>query len=58
MAQFFDNVTWQKVVLIFGSFILLIAAIALLPDEFQRLVDTIKDMFGVVTRFFRDIGGA
>ena len=40
MSKFFDKVTWPKVVLIFGSFILLIASIVLFPDAFQRLSDT------------------
>ena len=43
MAKFFDNVTWPKVVLLFGGFILLIASIVLFPDAFQRLVDTITN---------------
>lgn len=55
---FFDNMTGkQKLFLLFGGFVLLIAAITLLPDEFQLLVDTVKDLLGVVAQFFRDFGG-
>lgn len=38
--KFFDNVSWQKVVLVLGGFVLAIAAIVLYPDAFQRLSDT------------------
>lgn len=48
---FLDNVSWQKVVLVLGGFILLIAAIVLFPEAFQRLVDTAKD-FAAVARDF------
>ncbi len=40
MAKFLDNVSWPKVVLLLGGFVLLIASIVLFPDAFQRLADT------------------
>ena len=44
MAKFWDNVSgpW-KVFCLFGGFTILIAAIVLFPDAFQRLVDTIMN---------------
>ena len=40
MSKFFDKVTWPKVALVLGGFVLMIAAIVLFPDAFQRLSDT------------------
>lgn len=58
MARFFDNMSGkQKLILIFGGFVFLIGAIALLPDEFQRLVDTAKEFFWLIPQFVRDFGG-
>ncbi len=49
---FFDNVTGrQKLVLIFGGFILLIAAIVLFPDAFERLSHTVMEW----ARAFADV---
>ena len=43
MAGFWANVTWPKVVLVFGGFILLIAAIVIFPDAFERLSHTVME---------------
>ena len=44
MAKFWDNVSGPlKVLVLFGAFILAMAAIAIFPDEFQRLADTVMD---------------
>ncbi len=51
MAGFFDNVTWPKVVLLFGGFVLLIAAIVLFPDAYERLSHTVMEW----ARAFADI---
>ena len=50
---FFDNVTWRKIVLLFGGFILLIAAIVLFPDAFQQLTDTGMEWFGALVDLFQ-----
>lgn len=58
MAKFFDNMTGkQKLILLFGSVVLLVGARALLPEETQWLLDSVKDLLGVVAQFFRDLGG-
>ena len=44
MAKFWDNVSGPlKVLVIFGMFILLIGAIVLFPDAFEKLADTAMD---------------
>jgi hypothetical protein len=40
-VSFLTNVSWQKVVLVLGGFVLLIASIVLFPEAFQRLADTV-----------------
>jgi hypothetical protein len=57
MGKFFDNMSGgQKLILLFGGFILLIAAIALFPSETNILADLIRDMLGYVGEFFRNMG--
>ena len=40
MSKFFDKVSWPKVVLMLGGFVLMIAAIVLFPDAFKMLSET------------------
>jgi len=59
MGKFFDNMSGgQKLILLFGGFVILIAAIALFPSETNVLADLIRDMLGAVGEFFRNMGGA
>ena len=51
MAKFFDRVSWPKVVLVLGGFVLLIAAILLFPDAFERLSHSVMEW----ARAFGDI---
>jgi hypothetical protein len=41
MGKFFDKVSWPKVVLVLGGFVLLIASIVLFPEAHQTLADTV-----------------
>ncbi len=52
-----DNVTWPKVALVLGGIILTVAARVLFPEEAQWLVDSIKDIAGVIFQFFANLGG-
>ena len=52
MAKFWDNVSGPlKVFVLFGGFILLIAAIVLFPDAFERLSHSVMEW----ARAFGDI---
>lgn len=56
--KFFDNVSGkQKLILIFGGFVLLIGTAVLFPEAYSTVIASITDMFGVAARFFRDLGG-
>lgn len=58
MAKFFDNVTGrQKVILLFGGFVLLIGAAVLFPEAYSAVIASIADLFASFTQFFRDLGG-
>lgn len=50
-GRFLDTVSWPKVVLVLGGFVLLIAAIVLFPDAFERLSHTAMEW----ARAFADI---
>ena len=43
MSNFFDRVSWPKVVLVLGGFVLLIAALVLFPDAFERLSHSVME---------------
>ncbi len=50
--SFWDGVTgWQKIIILFGGFGLLIAAIVLFPEAFERLSHTVMEW----ARAFADI---
>ena len=51
MGNFFDKMSWPKVVLVLGGFILLIASIVLFPEAHQTLADTVINM----ARAFREL---
>jgi hypothetical protein len=51
LSKFFDAVSWPKVVLVLGGFVLLIASIVLFPEAHQTLADTVIDL----GRTFADI---
>ena len=51
MSKFFDKVSWQKVVLVLGGFVLLIATLVLFPEAFERLSHTVMEW----VRAFADI---
>jgi hypothetical protein len=44
MSKFFDKVSWPKVVLVLGGFVLLIASIVLFPEAHQTLADTVINL--------------
>lgn len=53
MAGFFDNVTGrQKLVLIFGGAVLLIATRALFPEEAQWMRAWVADLFSAAVDLF------
>jgi hypothetical protein len=51
VSAFFDKVSWPKVVLVLGGFVLLIASLVLFPDAFERLSHTVLEW----ARAFGDI---
>jgi hypothetical protein len=51
VSNFFDKVSWPKVVLVLGGFVLLIASLVLFPDAFERLSHTVLEW----ARAFGDI---
>ena len=54
MAKFWDNVSGPlKIFVLMGGFILLIAAIVIFPDAFQRLVDTAMDGLRAAATLFQ-----
>jgi hypothetical protein len=44
MGKFFDRVSWPKVVLVLGGFVLLMASVVLFPEAHQKLADTVIDV--------------
>lgn len=59
MAGFFDNVTGrQKVVLIFGGFVLLIVTASAFPEAYATVLESIMDGIGLIAQFLRDLGGS
>lgn len=51
MSKFWDTFSWPKVVVVLGGFVLLIAALVLFPDAFERLSHTVMEW----ARAFADI---
>lgn len=57
MANFWGGFSgWQKLILIFGLIVTLIAVRVLFPEEAQWLVDSIRGLFESIGHFFGDIG--
>ncbi len=57
MAKFFDNVSWQKVVLVLGGFVLLVATAVLFPEAYATVFGSIAGLIGSIIQGFRDFGG-
>ncbi len=58
MAKFTDNMTgWQKLILVFGGFILLLLALVFIPTETGNLLTRFQEVVGTIMESLTGGGG-